>query len=283
MRVPFVSRWLSHGPEDTEDTPQGHGDVPWWVPIFTDVGRPLAAVVVLVLCAPGEKHLAELVGWHGWLSWGWAGLLSLYAGISAVVATVRPRGTRGKSTAVLGAILSLLLAMAAQPLSHMFVTGWMTADPRPPLWMVVTVSCIPPFILGHLLHLAASPVSRSAPVPEDVPEDVPDIARTAEDIVESVDQIVQNARDIAASRVPRPVPTSRVLSLVPGTEGGTSPDKGRPSMSSRALSLLQGGLSEDTVKDRLRTEYESPAGVPPKSNTINKAVTRAKDKLSPRP
>lgn len=130
---------------------------PRWVSWFTDIGRPLSAVVVMVLCAPGERHLALLAGWGPNLSWGMAGLLVMYAGIAAVVATVRPKGAPGKRTAVVGAILSLLLAMAAQPVSHYFVTGWMTADPRPPFWLVTVVSCVPPFVMGHLLHLAADP------------------------------------------------------------------------------------------------------------------------------
>lgn len=130
---------------------------PRWVRWFTDIGRPLSAIVVMVLCAPGERHLAELAGFGPLLSWGMAGLLVMYAGIAAVVATVRPKGAPGKRTAVLGAIVSLLLAMAAQPVSHYFVTGWMTADPRPPFWLVTIVSCIPPFVMGHLLHLAADP------------------------------------------------------------------------------------------------------------------------------
>lgn len=134
-------------------------DTPRWVWWFTDVGRPLAAIVVLVLCAPGEQHLAELSGWPSWLSWGMAGLFSMYAGIAAVVATVRPKGSPGKSSAVWGAVVSLLLAMGAQPVSHLFVTGWLSAEPRAPWILIVTVSCVPPFILGHLLHLAASPVS----------------------------------------------------------------------------------------------------------------------------
>jgi hypothetical protein len=133
------------------------GQAPRWVGWFTDVGRPLSAVVVMVLCAPGERHLAELAGWGPTLSWGMAGLLVMYAGIAAVVATVRPKGAPGKRTAVLGAILSLLLAMAAQPVSHYFVTGWMSAQPRPPFWLVTVVSCVPPFVMGHLLHLAADP------------------------------------------------------------------------------------------------------------------------------
>jgi hypothetical protein len=163
--------------KDHEDRTEDNGlapDTPRWVWWFTDVGRPLAAIVVLVLCAPGEQHLAELSGWSDpeWLSWGMAGLFSMYAGIAAVVATVRPKGAPGKRSAVWGAVVSLLLAMGAQPVSHLFVTGWLTASPRAPWPLIVTVSCVPPFILGHLLHLAASPgTSRETPAPVPVPED----------------------------------------------------------------------------------------------------------------
>jgi hypothetical protein len=136
---------------------------PRWVGWFTDIGRPLSAITVMVLCAPGERHLAELAGWGPNLSWGMAGLLVMYAGIAAVVATVRPKGAPGKKTAVLGAILSLVLAMAAQPVSHYFVTGWMSDSPRAPFWLVTVVSCVPPFVMGHLLHLAADPGTETAP------------------------------------------------------------------------------------------------------------------------
>lgn len=142
---------------DKVRSPRTAGQAPRWVNWFTDIGRPLSAIVVMVLCAPGERHLALLAGWGPNLSWGMAGLLVMYAGIAAVVATVRPKGAPGKRTAVVGAILSLLLAMAAQPVSHYFVTGWMTAQPRPPFWLVTVVSCVPPFVMGHLLHLAADP------------------------------------------------------------------------------------------------------------------------------
>jgi hypothetical protein len=140
---------------------------PAWVGWFTDIGRPLSAITVMVLCAPGERHLAQLAGWGPTLSWGMAGLLVMYAGIAAVVATVRPKGAPGKQTAVLGAIVSLMLAMAAQPVSHYFVTGWMTDSPRAPFWLVTVVSCVPPFVMGHLLHLAADPGTGKA-VPERV-------------------------------------------------------------------------------------------------------------------
>lgn len=276
MNLPYMSRRTS-----VRDMSPGTPDIPWWVPIFTDWGRPLAAVVVLVLCAPGEQHLAYLAGWNGdraWLSWGWAGLLSLYAGISAVVATVRPRGTKGKVTAVLGAILSLLLAMAAQPVSHMFTTGWLSAEPRPPLWLVVIVSGIPPFILGHLLHLAASPVRRD--VPEPAGQAPPRPALVPDKAPDNVSVLKPRTSRPAAVPSLSPVPAPVSVSLSKGTlsvpSGGTS----RPSMASRALSLLQDGTPEDKVSEILRTEFTSPDGTVPKTNTIGKSIRRAKDKLS---
>jgi hypothetical protein len=129
---------------------------------FTNAGRPVVAVVVLIMCAPGEHHLAKLAGWDGRLAWGMAAVLAAYAGIAASVASNRPANSPGKASAVIGAFVSLGAAMAAQPVSHLFVTGWFSADPRPPAALVVVVSCVPPLVFGHLLHLAATPVARSA-------------------------------------------------------------------------------------------------------------------------
>lgn len=181
------------------------GQAPRWVTWFTDIGRPLSAIVVMVLCAPGERHLAELAGWGPTLSWGMAGLLVMYAGIAAVVATVRPKGAPGKRTAVLGAIVSLLLAMAAQPVSHYFVTGWMVAEPRPPFWLVTVVSCVPPFVMGHLLHLAADPGTEREPEAEMPSPDVTLTSESADNLrstladlgqrIEAVDELAAMDRD----------------------------------------------------------------------------------------
>lgn len=139
--------------------------VPWWVRWFTNAGRPVVAVVVLIMCAPGEHHLAQLAGWDGRLAWGMAAVLAAYAGIAASVASNRPAGSPGKVSAVVGAFVSLGAAMAAQPVSHLFVTGWFSATPRPPAALVVVVSCVPPLVFGHLLHLAATPVTRADETP----------------------------------------------------------------------------------------------------------------------
>jgi hypothetical protein len=136
---------------------RARGRSPLWVRAFTAGGRPLVAVIVMTMCAPGEHHLAVLAGWDHRLAWGMAAVLAAYAGIAAAVAGERGKGEPGHRTAAVGAVVSLLLAMAAQPVSHLFVTGWLSAEPRPPVWLVVAVSCAPPLVLGHLLHLAATP------------------------------------------------------------------------------------------------------------------------------
>lgn len=138
---------------------------PWWVRAFTTLGRPVVALAVLTMCAPGEHHLAVLAGWDDRLAWAMAAVLAAYAGIAAAVASARPKGAPGKRSAVAGAVLSLAAAGTAQPVSHLFVTGHLSASPNAPVWLVVTVSCVPPLVLGHLLHLAASPVAHPEPQP----------------------------------------------------------------------------------------------------------------------
>lgn len=166
-----VSRLTPTRPSTTGLAHQAHPAPPLWVRAFTNLGRPAVAVIVLIMCAPGEHHLAQLAGWDTRLAWGMAGVLAAYAGIASAVASARPKGAPGKRSAVLGAALSLGAAMAAQPVSHLFVTGHLSAEPRPPVWLVVAVSCVPPLVLGHLLHLAASPVT-NAPLPA-LPKRVP--------------------------------------------------------------------------------------------------------------
>lgn len=282
MWRPFKSRRVSG--EDTTPAPEavtvpvGDYEAPEWVINFRLWGVPLAAIAVLVLCAPGEQHIAELSGWHGWISWGLAGLFTLYAGLAAVISTQLPKGSRGKASSIVGAVISLALAMAAQPISHLFVTGYLTAAPKPPLWLVTTVSCVPPFILGHLLHFAAMPSRprrRTVPVAVSQPNGTP-AGQGA------------TVTPLRPRRTPqRPVPAasspSVSLSKTPSRPALVAAGTSRPSIGARALSLLQDGTPEDKVAEILRTEYVSPDGTPPKANTVRKSISRAQDKLSPRP
>lgn len=125
---------------------------PWWVTLMLDLGRPAVAIMILIMCAPGEHYLGEKAGFAS-LSWLTPATLTAYAGISAVVATKRPHGAPGRKTAVAGAILSILVAMAAQPVAHLYeqhlITGYQPA-------LIITVSVIPAAVFGHLLHMGAA-------------------------------------------------------------------------------------------------------------------------------
>ncbi|WP_406420017.1 hypothetical protein [Streptomyces sp. NBC_00842] len=193
---------------------------PWWARVFVRGGQPLAVVVVMIMCAPGEHHLARLAGWNDHLAWGMAALLAGYAGMAAFLAGERRPGTPGHWTAVLGAGLALALAMAAQPVSHMFATGWLTAEPRTPLWLVIVVSCVPAPVLGHILHLAATPVRQAAPEPA---EQLPAEAEHAELSHEQGQQLV---RDVLG--IPEPTEQPKALTTWPTEQPPTADEQGEP-------------------------------------------------------
>lgn len=281
LRIPFVSRRVS-GDKDKQDTHPAPAPLPTpdWVTTFRLWGVPLSAVSVLVLCAPGEQHIAELSGWHGWISWGLAGLFTLYAGLASVISTQLPRGARGKASSIVGAVISLALAMAAQPVSHMFVTGYLSAEPRPPLWLVATVSSVPPFILGHLLHFAAMPtgqrtarkdkVSRKdkAAVPAPVPASaaVSSPKRTTSSVTAP-----QSSPAVPGTVSPAPAPkVSLVRPAVPVSVPVDELSRLR-SLTEVVRALRAAGHSRDEIKAIVPTVpgYEGT-----KDNSLNKALAR---------
>ncbi|MFV6033174.1 hypothetical protein [Streptomyces sp. NPDC056264] len=182
--TPRWRRWLGFAPPSRSPRAAARrrpAHPPLWIRAFTTGGRPLVAVIVLVMCAPGEHHLAKLAGWNDILAWGMAAVLAAYAGIAAAVAGARKEGDPGFITARVGAVVALVLAMIAQAVSHLFTTGWLSAEPRAPWVLVVAVSCTPPLVLGHLLHLAAQPVPVSEPtVPPLAPGVPPGLLTTRE-------------------------------------------------------------------------------------------------------
>lgn len=287
-RVPVLSRTDADGN-------------PLWVGWIQDWVRPAVAVVVLVMSAPGEHYLAREGGWANWLAWGMPAVLTMYAGVAAVVATKRPAGAPGKNTAVVGAVLSILMAMAAQPVAHLYKSGWEPGN----AWtyhqtLTVVVSCIPALVFGHLLHLAASPagvrvLSRVAAVLSQDTEAVP-----AQDTVPLVP---------AAAPVPVPdvLPAAPVVpaETVPGVpqdtaEEDTVPSGGtwdtiyppmsqdipaeRPrvlkngSMKSFVLEILSRG--EDTPDSVLKDMIVSGFDADAKPNTMNKSISRARATLA---
>lgn len=207
--------------------PSGHRPVaPLWVRGLTAGGRPVVLGVALLMCAPGEYHLARTAGWHDPFTYGMPVVLSAYAGIAAAVASTRRSGDRGRWSAIIGACLALGLAMAAQVVSHLIGTGHVVADQ--PVLIAVT-SLVPPAVVGHLLHLAASPPA--------APQDAQDAtASTAVPSVRLVPEVVPAGARLLPL-IARPLPTvtlereddqdaDRTRELEPGT--GEDADDGPP-------------------------------------------------------
>lgn len=231
---------------------------PFWVRAFVAVGRPKVAIIVLIMCAPGEHHLAVLAGWDTRLAWGMAAVLAAYAGIATSVAGTRPRGVPGHRSAAAGAVVSLSLAMSAQPVSHMFVTGHWSASPAAPVWLVWVVSCVPPLVLGHLLHLAATPAPRAgqagtlAPQTSGQPRRVPRRFVTAgRTVLPGPAAIPVSVPVVLASRPARP---QRVLRPTPARD-----ESGRPLLTTAEFADLC-GVAPDTVRKWINRRRIAPAG-----------------------
>lgn len=276
IRIPFVSR---RG-RDKEDTPT-ESRVPAWIDQVPRVGWPVVAVIAMIMCAPGEHHLALMAGYTYRilgveLAWGMPACLVAYAGIAASVATRRVKGSQGRRTAVLGAFLSLGAAMSAQPISHMFVTGHWASDPSP-VWIVWSVSVVPPLVVGHLMHMAASHTvsRRKVPAVPAEPVPVPSVSPAAGTVLR--DKPVGVPGQPVTAKSVRPVSLvhpGRVLSRPVQSLGD------RQNLSARALDLVSAGHDDGHIRDTLRTEFTSADGTVPKPDSIRKAINRAKDKVS---
>lgn len=140
---------------------------PLWVRGLTAGGRPVVLTVALLMCAPGEYHLARAAGWSTRWAYGMPVVLSAYAGIAAAVASTRRRGDRGRWSAIIGAAVALSLAVAAQIVSHLIARGMMSEQHAV---LVAGVSLVPPAVVGHLLHLAATPPGHTAAEPHHLPD-----------------------------------------------------------------------------------------------------------------
>lgn len=179
--------------------PRSTPTAPPWVRTLIRVGFPAVLAVALWMCAPGEYHLARAAGWSSKFAYGMPVVLSAYAGIASAAASTRIKGERGRWSAILGAGMALILATAAQVVSHLISTGHLAGDRA---WLIAATSTVPPVVVVHLLHVAATGMNWNA---QDVPasaEDAPASAPLA---------------PVLAPRPPRPplVPAgTRLLPLV---------------------------------------------------------------------
>lgn len=247
---------------------------PWWVRATTSAGRPAVLASALIMSAPAEYHLARAAGFGRPYAYGMPLVLSSYAGIAAVVAASRTKGTPGRWSAILGAALALLLAMAAQIVGHLLTTGHMRADS----WLLVAVvSAVPPLVVGHLLHLAAAPTSSAPAAAQDAP--APD--RDAQEATPRPPVIPAGTRVLPTltpcglrpapvpARTPAPVPQPAVpaaIRLLPTlTPCGTHPSQDAQDATARArfigtaeVALLL-GVDSSTVRNYVAKGLLTPA------------------------
>lgn len=272
-RTHRLVQWLKDKIEKRRDERDDHD--PWWVTLMLDVGRPVVAILILTMCAPGEHFLAHLVGF-GSLSWGMPGVLTAYAGIAAVVATKRPKTAPGHRTAVAGALLSILAAMAAQPLAHLYQQDVWTLTPVGRVWLTIAVSCVPAAVFGHLLHMGASTpkVRRTPAKPKDKPARRTPVRRS--------DLVSDDMPDAATWTVPvEPDTAPDMVTLTghaPTDTANRTPDIGTGSLSADVRAFLTD--NPDATNEEL---YDAIHAVRPdtvgKDNSIYRARVRFEKKI----
>lgn len=127
---------------------------PWYIKGILYVALPAACIAALYLSIPGEVALAKTAGWSDHYAPAMPVCLSVYALSAGAIATYRRKaGLPGQATALVGSLMALLLAMAAQSISHLIEQDYMGTSAA----LVVAVSCVPPLTIAHLVHMAETP------------------------------------------------------------------------------------------------------------------------------
>lgn len=243
---------------------------PWYARLATSAGRPAVLAATLIMSMPGEYHVAKFAGWSDPWAYGMPFSLSAYAGIAAVVAATRPKGARGRVSATIGAAFAIVLALAAQVVAHLVQTGHMDHNQA---WLIAVTSMVPPAVLAHLLHLAATPVPKPVPVvAPSTSDDAPVVERViVEQPVPAVPPMPEQAPALpAAEPEEQPEPAAeeqpelerpairysdpRCAILRPLYESGFRPTTGEMRAALEAAKLAAPGAS--TLRGVLRAEIE---------------------------
>ncbi|MFF4943715.1 hypothetical protein [Streptomyces rubiginosohelvolus] len=226
---------------------------PWYARTATTVGRPAVLAATLIMSMPGEYKVARLAGWSDPWAYGMPFALSAYAGIAAVVAATRPKGARGRTSAQLGAGFAIVLALAAQVVAHLVQTGHMNGNQA---WLIAITSMVPPAVLAHLLHLAATPTPSVTP---STSVDTPVVER-ADAPVEQRPAVVPPppAEPPAIEQPPAPAPIryrdERCTVVRPLYADGTRPGTG--AMRDALLAAGHGRVGDSTIRGTIRAEIE---------------------------
>lgn len=227
---------------------------PWYARLATSAGRPAVLAATLIMSMPGEYHVARFAGWSDPWAYGMPFSLSAYAGIAAVVAATRPHGARGRASATIGAAFAIVLALAAQVVAHLVNTGHMDHNQA---WLIAVTSMVPPAVLAHLLHLAATPTPADAPSTSvDTVPDAPVVERVER--APAIPPRPEQAPQLPAA-APQPVPRivyrdPRCAAIRPLYENGTRP--GTAAMRAALAMCGHGRVGDSTIRGILRAEVE---------------------------
>ena len=231
---------------------------PWYARIATSAGRPAVLAATLIMSMPGEYHVARFAGWSDPWAYGMPFSLSAYAGIAAVVAATRPKGARGRFSATVGAVFAIVLALAAQVVAHLVNTGHMDHDQA---WLIAVTSMVPPAVLAHLLHLAATPVPQQTPVAVQAPVVAPVVERVApaQQQAPTVPPMPAQAPQLPPAPEPeRPAAVQyrdpRCAVIRPLYDGGNRP--GTAAMRAALQAAGYGRVGDSTIRGGLRAEIE---------------------------
>lgn len=231
---------------------------PWYARLATTAGRPAVLAATLIMSMPGEYHVAKFAGWSDPWAYGMPFSLSAYAGIAAVVAATRPKGARGRVSATIGAAFAIVLALAAQVVAHLVQTGHMNHDQA---WLIAVTSMVPPAVLAHLLHLAATPTqsaeaaaavetvtverAEQLPVPP-MPEQAPAVSPAEEP--PAIEPPAEERPKRPAYRDPR------CAVIRPLYDSGYRP--GTSEMRAALFAAGHGRVGDSTIRGKIREEIE---------------------------
>lgn len=183
-------------------------DLPWYARTAATVGRPVVLLAALAMSAPGEYQLARLAGWDPSVAWLMPVTVSVYAAVAAVIAATRPKGVAGRGSALVGAGVALALALAAQVVAHLVTAGHMATSAA----LVAATSAVPPIVVAHMLHLAATPATSA-------PEEEPEAVAVEEDVT-GQEPAVEEDVTVAAPEED----TSAPEDTLPGLEDMAAPE-----------------------------------------------------------
>lgn len=205
---------------------------PLYARLTAAIARPLVLIAALVISTPAEVQLARSSGFAHGFEYLMPLTLSLYSAASAVIAATRPRGTKGRVSAIVGSGVALGMALSAQVVGHLISSGYVSSGP----WLVASVSSVPALSAAHMLHLAAMPKGTVDVNDREVRQEATEESETAEEETEAPTPAAPRKKGVGG----RSKPSLQVI-----RDAADTLDKTGQRVTAKALSVVF-GVSERT-------------------------------------